>query len=225
MTASPGSAPPQQEQIASEGALWGSIQAHAHGILRDTVIVSDDAGQFAVGQYGLCWVHAERLVHKLETFTDDQRAAQERVRALIWQFYEDLKDYRRAPTPWRRDELRARFDYIFGLRTGFVALDRLLRRLHANKAELLAVLDRPDIPLHPNGSENDIRCQATKCKVSGDTRSDVRRDCRDALLGLAKTGAKLGVAFWNFLGNRLSLPDQSIVPSLPDLVRCRGEPA
>jgi hypothetical protein len=43
-------------------------------------------------------------------------------------------------------------------RTGFVTLDRLLKRLHANKAELLMVLDRPETPLHTNGSENDIRC-------------------------------------------------------------------
>jgi predicted RNA-binding protein with PIN domain len=44
--------------------------------LPDTVIVSDDAGQLNVGQHGLCWVHAERLVHKLDTFTDEQRKAQ-----------------------------------------------------------------------------------------------------------------------------------------------------
>jgi hypothetical protein len=29
------------------------------------VIVSDDAGQFRVGAHALCWIHAERLVHKL----------------------------------------------------------------------------------------------------------------------------------------------------------------
>jgi hypothetical protein len=46
--------------------------------------------------------------------------------------------------------------HIFGLRTGFVTLDRLLQRLHANKAELLTVLDRPDIPLDTNGSENGL---------------------------------------------------------------------
>jgi len=32
-------------------------------------------------------------------------------------------------------------------RTGFATLDRLLRRLHANKSELLMVLYRPQIPL------------------------------------------------------------------------------
>ena len=51
--------------IATEGALWGSI--HAHGLLQDAVVLSDDAGQFAVGKHALCWVHAERLVHKLDT--------------------------------------------------------------------------------------------------------------------------------------------------------------
>ncbi len=142
-------------------------------------------------------------MHKLDTFTDAQRTAQQHVRGLIWWFYADLKAYRRDPTPRRRGELRARFDRIFQRRTspdhdpGIASLDRLLRRLHANKAELLMVLDRPEIPLHTNGSENDIRCQVTKRKISGGTRSDVGRDCRDAFLGLAKTCVKLGIPFWH----------------------------
>jgi hypothetical protein len=144
------------------------------------VIVSDDAGQFNVGRHALCWVHAERLIHKLDTFTAPQRIAQTRVRSLIWRFYADLKADRRNPTPRRRGQLRARFDRIFCRRTGFVTLDRLLARLHANKPELLAVLDHPEIPLQTNGSERDIRSHVTKRKVSGGTRSDVGRDCRDA---------------------------------------------
>src|SRR4051794_13094603 len=103
------------------------------------------------------WIHAERLVHKLDTFTDQQRAAQARIRDLIWWYYADLKAYRREPSRRRRTELRARFDRIFERRTGFVMLDRLLERLHANKAELLQVLDHPvdplcgSTPLHTNG--------------------------------------------------------------------------
>jgi hypothetical protein len=209
--------------IATEGALWGSIQAH--GLLREMVIVSDDAGQFAVGQHALCWVHAERLVHKLDSFTDLHRTAQQRMRALIWRFYDDLKAYRAKPTARRRGELRARFDRIFHRRTGFVTLDRLLVRLHAKKPELLMVLDRPEIPLHTNGSERDIRLHVTKRKVSGGTRSLAGRDCRDAFLGLMRTAAKLGFAFWDYLGDRLNIPGQPIVPYLPDLVRCRRQPA
>ena len=135
------------------------------------------------------------------TVTDEQRKAQRRTRALIWRFYRDPKTYRQHPTPQRKAALRARFDRIFTRKTGFVTLDRLLARLHANKHELLMVLDRPEIPLHTNGSENDIRCHVTKRKVSGGTRSDTGRDCRDAFLGLSKTCAKLGFAFWDYLGS------------------------
>jgi hypothetical protein len=182
------------------------------------VVLSDDAGQFNVGHHALCWVHAERLVHKLDTFTDKHRAAQTRVRSLrrltallgisplrglrrltallgisplrglrrltallgisplrglIWNFYASLKAYRLKPSPRRAVALSKRFDRIFLRRTGFVTLDRLLKRLHANKAELLMVLDRPQTPLHTNGSENDIRCYVTRRKVSAGTRSEV----------------------------------------------------
>jgi hypothetical protein len=54
-------------------------------------VLSDDAGQLNVGQHALCWLDAERLVHKLDTFTDKQHAAQARVRSLIWDFYANLK--------------------------------------------------------------------------------------------------------------------------------------
>ncbi|MGA2125684.1 MAG: transposase [Xanthobacteraceae bacterium] len=207
---------PNPVLIATEGALWGSIKAH--GFLPNTVIISDDAGQFDVGQHGLCWVHCERLVHKLDTFTDENRAAQSTTRELIWQLYRDLKLYRGAPTEQHKAALQARFDNIFTRKTGFVTLDRLLARLHANKPELLMVLDRPEIPLHTNGSENDVRCQVTKRKVSGGTRSDVGRDCRDAFLGLAKTCAKLKIAFWHYLGSRLAVPGGPPVPPLAELV-------
>jgi hypothetical protein len=114
--------------------------------------------------------------------------------------------------------LRTRFDRIFDRKTGFVTLDRLLARLKANKSELLKVLDRPEIPLHTNSSENDIRCQVTKRKISGGTRSDLGRDCRDAFLGLNKTCAKQGIAFWDYLGARLAVPGAPAVPHLTELV-------
>jgi hypothetical protein len=189
---------------------------------------SDDAGLpgldpgINVGQHGLCWVHAERLVHKLDTFTDAQRAAQRRIRALIWRFYRSLKAYRRNPSPERKATLSARFDRIFGHKTGFATLDRLLARLRANKSELLKALERPDIPLHTNGSENDIRCQVIRRKISGGTRSDAGRDCRDAFLGLVKTCAKNGLAFWDYLGARLLVPGDATIPFLPEFVSVRA---
>ncbi len=62
------------------------------------VLTCDDAGQFNVGQHGLCWVHCERLIHKLDAFTDENRTAQASVRGLIWNFYRR----RRSPLARRR---------------------------------------------------------------------------------------------------------------------------
>lgn len=133
--------------------------------------------------------------------------------------YADLKTYCRDPTPPVKRALRARFDRLFTTRTGFATLDRLLTRLHANRDELLVVLERPDVPLHTNDAENDIRCQVTRRKVSGGTRSIAGRDCRDAFLGLMKTCNKLGLRFWDYLGSRLDVPGAPDVAPLPQIIR------
>ncbi len=99
---------PDPLRIATEGALWGSIVER--GWLTDTVILSDDAGQFNVGRHALCWVHAERLVHKLDTFCEGQRRAKEHIQARIWRLYADLKAYCRDPTPEAKRALTRRFD-------------------------------------------------------------------------------------------------------------------
>ena len=135
---------PDPVLIASEAALWGAI--HHQGLLPDTVIVSDDAGQFRVGAHALCWIHAERLVHKLVPANDKQRNAIEIAKRMIWWFYRALKDYKLAPSVKQAQLLRARFDRIFKrASTGYVTLDRLLRRLFRNKDGLLRVLNHPFI--------------------------------------------------------------------------------
>jgi len=208
---------PDPVQIASEGALWGAV-CH-HGLLTEAVIVSDDAGQFRVGTHALCWVHAERLVHKLVPATPEQRRAVEVTRSLIWWFYADLKAWARDPCPRRAAALRARFDRIFRRQTDYVTLDLLLARLHRRKSELLRVLQHPEIPLHTNGSENDIRACVTKRKISGGTMSTPGRTARDVMLGLMKTCSKLKVSFFRYLGDRLHVQGAITIPPLPDLVR------
>jgi hypothetical protein len=211
---------PDPVLIASEAALWGAI--HHLGLLQgplgETVVVSDDAGQFRVGAHALCWVHAERLVHKLIPANDRQRNAIETAKRMIWWFYGCLTEYKLAPNPEQAQILRVRFDRIFSrLSTGYATLDKLLRRLFRNKTGLLRVLDRPEIPLHTNGSENDIRAFVTKRKISGGTVSEKGRDSRDILLGLAKTCRKLKLSFYDFIGDRLGIPGPK-VPSLATLV-------
>ena len=210
---------PAPLRIAQEGALWGAM-AH-HGLLRDSVVLSDDAGQFKLARHALCWIHAERLIHKLDAFNDDQRQAKAGIRRRIWWLYADLKAYRQQPTRRRRRELGRRFDRIVTTRTGFVSLDRLLGRLHANRQELLCVLDRPEVPLHTNQSENDIRCQVMRRRISGGTRSEAGKQAKDAFLGLMKTCQKLGISFWHYLGDRLHVPDAEPVQNLAHIIRDR----
>src|SRR5918998_5432338 len=84
---------PDPVRIATEGALRGAIRRR--DLLAGTVIVSDDAGQFRLGEHALCRIHAERLVHELVPATAEQRRAVELTRSLIWWFYADLKAWRR----------------------------------------------------------------------------------------------------------------------------------
>lgn len=207
---------PDPVKVATEAALWGAICDQ--GLLRDTVIVSDGAGQFQVGDHALCWVHAERLVYKLQPLCDAQRRAVDLKRSLIWWFYADLKAYRRDPDPRRARMLRARFDRIFTRKTGYVMLDRQLARLHKLKPDLLRVLDRPEIPLHTNASENDIRTVVTKRKISGGTVSEAGKIARDTMLGLLKTCSKLGISYYQFLGDRFAVQGVTAVPPLQNLV-------
>jgi hypothetical protein len=100
-----------------------------------------------------------------------------------------------------------------------VAPDRLLARLHRRKAELLRVLDRPEIPPHTDGSENGIRACVTRRKISGGTMSEAGRTARDVLLGLMTTCRKLGLSFFRYLGGRSRVPGAAPIPPLPDLVR------
>jgi hypothetical protein len=83
---------------------------------------------------------------------------------------------------------------------------------------LLRVLERPEIPLNTNASENDIRTVVTKRKISGGTVSDKGRDARDVMLGLYKTCKKLRISFYQFLGDRLGIPGSKVLP-LQSLVR------
>jgi hypothetical protein len=208
---------PDPVKVAKEGALYGAVQEQ--GRLEGTVIVSDGARQFHVADHALCWIHAERLVYKLEPANAAHRKAVALTRALIWWFYADLKSFKLNPDPKRARLMRARFDRIFLKKTGYVLLDRQLSRLHRRKAELLRVLDRPEIPLHTNGSENDIRAVVTKRKISGGTISEAGKLARDTMLGLMKTCAKLKVSYYQFLGDRFGVQGAEKIPRLPDLVR------
>jgi hypothetical protein len=206
-------------RIATEGALIGSVLQN--GLNTELVIVSDDAGQFNIFKHALCWIHAERAVNKLVGFHDAHREALEDIRTNIWDFYADLKRYKQSPGKRKKKKLEARFDTIFTTKTCFQTLNKTLKSIHNNKRELLLVLERPDIPLHNNESERDIREYVKRRKISGSTRSDLGRSCRDTFTSLKKTCRKQGISFWDYLHDRLSGEKQ--IPPLYDLIRLQAQ--
>jgi hypothetical protein len=90
-----------------------------------------------------------------------------------------------------------------------------------NQREWLLVLERPELPLHNNLSEGEIREYVKRRKISGGTRSDEGRRGRDTFASLKKTCRKLGISFWNYLKDRLLGGTQ--IPSLPVLIEARAQ--
>ena len=209
----------RHQRIATEGALLGSVLRH--GLCDNLVIVSDDAGQFNVLHHALCWVHSERLIHKMLPLNETHRQEIELIRSQIWDFYAQLKQYKNKPDQAHRKTLRRRFDEIYTQKTSYATLNQTLKRIHHHKEALLMVLDRPEIPLHTNGSETDIRDYVKKRKVSGGTRSDEGRRCRDTFASLKKTCRKLKISFWHYLMDRLGIGEQTIAP-LPHIITERA---
>ena len=201
-------------RIATEGALLGTL--NACGYPPDLVIISDDAGQFNVLAHALCWVHAERVFQRIVPLNDRHAKELAWVRTQIWEIYADLKRYKRNQDPDLKREVEAHFDELCRTKTSFATLNQALKRLAKNKKELLLMLKRPDIPLHNNLSERDIRAYVIKRKISGSTRSENGRRCRDTFTSLIKTCQKQKINFWDYLGDRLK--QDNLAPYLPDLL-------
>jgi len=202
-------------KIATEGALLGSVTDK--GFNKELVILSDDAGQFNVLLHALCWIHAERAINKLGYFSERQHQIIELKRNQIWAFYAELKEYKKQQSESKAAELETRFDNIFTTKTSYISLDVVLKRIYDNKDELLLVLKRPEIPLHNNASESDIREYVKKRKISGGTRSSPGRKSRDTFTSLKKTCRKLGVSFWDYLNDRVV--GEGALEQLSDLMR------
>jgi hypothetical protein len=172
-------------------------------------------------EHGLCWVHIERGLRKLEGKTEQERKNIADMQGLLWEYYQELKHYQQQPSSESSLSLQSKFERIFGrcyIRHGL--LNQVLNQIRNRKVELLQVLNCPEFPLHNNAAETDIREYVTRRKISGGTRSELGRKARDTFVGLKKTCRKLGISFWNYLTSRLH-GDEQVLP-LSDVLRARA---
>ena len=177
-------------RIATEGALLGSLIAH--GVSPEMGVLSDGAGQFDVFVHALCWLHVERPLERLVPHNEKHRLAIERIRQRIWELYTGLKAYQQAPSLTARDALAKQFDELVADRTDYPSIDGVLKGMAADRAKLLLVLQRPEVPLHNNLSEGHIRDYVKKRKISGSTRSESGSACAGHLCELEEDVPAVG---------------------------------
>lgn len=201
-------------RIATEGALIGTLIYQ--GFPLDLVIISDDAGQFDVFLHALCWIHSDRVFQRIIPLSNIHEKELNWVHTQIWEIFSDLKAYKLKPDKQFKSDIEKHFDELCQTTTTYTTLNLALKRLANNKKELLLVLQRPDIPLHNNLSEQDIREYVIKRKISGCTRSEDGRKCRDTFMSFIKTCHKQGISFWEFIIDRLT--HQQMIPFIPDVL-------
>jgi hypothetical protein len=205
-------------RIASEGALLGSLIEQ--GVSPELTILSDGAPQFDILVHASCWVHAERPLTRMVPYNEQHRQAINNVQWQLWELYKDLKHFQQRPEGGGQAALEYRFDLLVEQKADYASINQVLAEMRVHKADLLRVLEHPEVPLHNNGTESDIRDYVKKRKISGGTRSDTGRRCRDTFTSLKKTCRKLQVSFWSFLQDRLCGLGKT--PRLSELIRQRA---
>jgi hypothetical protein len=145
----------------------------------------------------------------------------EAFRKRSWDFSKQLLVYRQDPAPERATQLREKFDELFSTGTGYDERDERIARTRADKTYLLMVLDDPEVPLHNNPAELDVRTRVRKTGVSYGRRSRAGARTWGAMETLLSTARKLGVNFFQYIRDRVSGARQ--MPSLADLIKQRAE--
>ena len=213
------------KRILTEGALIGNLVSRKM-ITQDTILMSDGARQFELFKHILCWIHVERSIKRLIPRNEQDRKERDEVLKNFWDYYKELKNFKTITSEEQsllKSTLNNRFDEIFSFNATEDQLAQALKKIRDNKSQLLLVLDCPDIPLHNNKSENDIREYVTKRKVSGGTRSKEGRDARDTFTSLYKTCKKLSISFWKYLDDRIN--DKGKILPLSRIIRQKINPS
>ena len=192
----------RHRQAISAAMLYGSLMHH--GVNRHMVTFSDGARQFDVFDHAQCWLHAARPLEKVIPVNEQQVNAQYWCLSWFWDIYRDLKAFKAEPSEAKDNMIRQGFDSLVHTQTCCTGLQEALGGLEVIRKELLLVLNDPTLPLHNNLSESQIREHVKRRKISGGTRSEAGRQCRDTFASLKKTCRQHGLSFWGYLTDRLN---------------------
>jgi hypothetical protein len=187
------------------------------------ILLTDDAPQFGhiARQQALCWIHEGRHYKKLTPFVPHHQKLLADFLDKFWAYYRQLQDYREAPTPSMADQLRERFHALFSTQTGYDQLDKRIAKTLAKKKHLLLVLDYPHLLLHNNPAELGVRQRVRKRDISFGPRSADGVAAWDTFMTLTETAKKLGVSFYAYVFDRISMAYR--LSSLAELIAVHAQ--
>ena len=186
-------------------------------------LLADDAPQFKLLTLFLClcWIHDARHYKKLKPFVPGHQQALADFRSLYWAYYTALLKYKLEPAPDKKAALSKRFDELFSATTDYEELNDRIAKTLAKKAELLQVLELPQLPLHNNAAELGARVQARARDVSFQTRSKKGTKIKDTFMTINQTAKKCAVSFYDYVYDRVS--GRFELPSLADLITQKAQ--
>lgn len=170
------------------------------------LLLCDDAPQFTwvTEQLALCWIHEGRHYKKLAPSSAAFQSALAEFTKQFWEYYDQLLVYRQQPNADEKARLVTQFDTLFATVTGYRALDERIAKTALKKANLLLVLEHPEIPLHNNPAELGARQRVRKRDVSFGPRTPEGAKAWDTFMTLTATAKKLGVSIYHYIHDRVS---------------------
>ncbi len=213
---------PQQRRWIQDATAVAAYHAEdGSPIVR--LLVCDDAPQFAgvTDELALCWVHEGRHYKKLVPYLAPLQATLDAFLTRFWGYYRELQAYREQPTRAERERLAAKFDDVFTPNADYYSLDERIAKTRAKKADLLKVLEHPEIPLHNNPAELGARGRVRKRDVSFGPRTAAGAKAWDTFGTLAATARKLGVSFFAYVQDRIAQTNHQ--PGLDQLIQARAQ--
>lgn len=194
-----------QLDIVRTGCAVGALRSRIVGS-PIKFIISDDAPNFVglVPNHQLCWVHEIRKYKLCEVFKRIESESLDKLLEEWGTFYRLMKKFKNAPSSGLRIKVRSEFNRICSLKTLVKPLDEQLSRTKANEEGLLLFLKYPQLPLHNNMAEIDLRERVIKRKISLQNRSLEGMEAWDLMLSLVSTCRKLNFSFWRYLEDRIS---------------------
>lgn len=170
-------------------------------------LVSDDAKNYhgILLKHVLCWVHELRHYKLLPVMYEEHELLLEKFIARAWDTVELIEKYQVEPSEFLLQKILERIQKLFIDSSGWSVLDEQ-KKLTAGKFErLLLPLYNSNIPTNNNLAERDLRGRVIKRKVSLFNQSWNGAKAWDLWTSLKETCRKIGVNFWIFIEDRVSL--------------------